>query len=86
MLRGCQKRIIYMKDTGSSLFEEAYFILRSDKEYHTMCEDDMVREARRLISEGDYERRGGGGVMAFLLGALTSSVTIGVVAFILALL
>ena len=30
MVRGCQKKIIYLKSTGSEVFDEAYFVL-SDK-------------------------------------------------------
>lgn len=53
MTRGCQKRIIHIKETDSALFEEAYFILRSgigEKHRHTI-ETQMINEADRLIKE-----------------------------------
>ena len=30
MIKGCQKRIIHLKNTGSPYFEEAYFILKDE--------------------------------------------------------
>lgn len=55
MIKGCQKRIIHITNTGSPYFEEAYFILRrQDRDIHA-GEDDMVREALR-IAKGTSER------------------------------
>jgi len=53
-MRGSEKRIIYIKDTGSKLFAEAYFILRrgAAEEAEGPAPDDMVREAERLLTEG----------------------------------
>ena len=34
MVRGCQKKIIYLKNSGSDLFEEAYFIIKNN---HIKC-------------------------------------------------
>jgi hypothetical protein len=31
MVRGCQKKIIYLKNTGSEVFEEAYFVVRENE-------------------------------------------------------
>ena len=50
MVRGCQKKIIYLKNTGSEVFEEAYFVV-SEKPSATMGECDMVEEANRILSE-----------------------------------
>ena len=51
MVKGCQRRIIHLKNTGSEMFEEAYFLL-NDK-YHADDKKslDMVREANRIIEE-----------------------------------
>lgn len=53
-MRGYQKRVVYLKNTGSSIFEEAYFIIRSDKEESTgknyTC-DELIEEANRIIEE-----------------------------------
>ena len=59
MLRGYQKRVIHLKNTGSSLFDEAYFII-SGKEERALGSSDMVKEANRIIKEnmtGKYERK-----------------------------
>jgi hypothetical protein len=51
MVRGCQKKIIYLKNTGSEVFDEAYFVVNDkilDKEF---AECDMVKEANRILDE-----------------------------------
>lgn len=53
MVKGCQRRIIQIKDTGSDMFTEAYFVL-SDAACHRE-ETDIVKEATRLIEEGTEE-------------------------------
>ena len=45
VMKGCQKRIIVMKNTGSNLFDEAYFILKdSAVRSPSISEQDMVGE------------------------------------------
>ena len=50
MVRGCQKKIIYVKNTDSKVFDEAYFVL-SDKIPEATEECDMVEEANRILGE-----------------------------------
>ena len=50
MVRGCQKKIIYLKNTDSEVFDEAYFVLR-DERLGKMEECDMVKEANRILGE-----------------------------------
>ncbi len=51
MVKGCQRRIVVLKDTGSDLFEEAYFILKEDlPESAAKISPDMVEEANRILS------------------------------------
>jgi hypothetical protein len=51
-MKGCQKRIIVMKNTGSNIFEEAYFILKDNAvRTQAISEHDMVGEAARIIAE-----------------------------------
>ena len=88
-MRGCQKRVIFLKNTGSHLFDEAYFIVSRACEDAQIVEGDMVCEANRIIDEslgiyGSGLKRGGVGRMLsflfpFLLGILIS--TIGFIAF-----
>ena len=30
MIKGCKKKIIYLKNTDSDIFDEAYFVLRRE--------------------------------------------------------
>lgn len=58
-MRGYQKRVIYLKNTGSRHFEEAYFILREDREKKLLSNADMIDEANRIIKENfERERHG----------------------------
>lgn len=48
MIKGCQKKIIFLKNTGCELFEEAYFIMKDcaiDK-----GESDIVLEATKIVN------------------------------------
>ena len=48
MLKGCQRKVIVIKNPGSELFEEAYFIVKPlDK---AKKESDFLAEANRIIS------------------------------------
>lgn len=49
MIKGCERRIIYVRDTGSPVFREAYFVLRDGAP--SVPEKDMVAEAERIIRE-----------------------------------
>lgn len=48
MVKGCQKKVICIKDTGSDMFEEAFFIMKPSKD-GVPKEGDMIREARRIL-------------------------------------
>ncbi len=92
-MRGSEKKIIYVRDTGSKLFEEAYFVLRrgvSDGADGT-DEADMVREASRIVEEGSLRypatarrarlRRA---MTLFLSGAATAVAFLGSLAWVIA--
>ena len=82
-MRGYQKRVIYLKNTGSSLFDEAYFIVSREGAEAGLGQGDMVCEANRIIDESlDGESSGGrramlrrvlGFLFPFLLGAVIST-------------
>ena len=81
-MRGYQKKVIFLKDTGSHLFDEAYFVVSREGEEAKVGQSNMVLEANRIIRESvwDDERaaRGDGGrikafLLPFLLGALISA-------------
>lgn len=79
MIKGCSKRMIMLKDTGSDFFEEAYFILKTSSPFCALrSERDFIAEANRIVAEsrGDIlpafppakKQKGRGGV--FVCGAL----------------
>ena len=83
-MRGYQKRVVFLKNTGSSLFEEAYFVIRSDKGEKSHPEglkkNDFLEEANRIIEEnskyyGEDKRRrlDYKSALVFGLGFLSSS-------------
>ncbi len=54
MLKGCQKKIIMVKDTNSRYFESAYFVIKSDLQ-PSAKNTDMLSEAHRLIADYSSE-------------------------------
>ena len=54
MVRGCQKKIIYLKSTGSEVFDEAYFVVSDNAPNEKKGECDMVQEANRILNESIY--------------------------------
>lgn len=59
MLRGYQKRVVYLKNTGSEIFKEAYFIMEESKSSNQSTTKELVDEANRIIDENFYEKRQG---------------------------
>ena len=57
MIKGCQKKIILLKDTGSDFFEEAYFVLKGDIAISEKDETDMVKAATKIISDSDFSKK-----------------------------
>ena len=51
MVKGYQRKMICVKQTGSEWFEEAYFLLRQDKAEAPYDEECLLREANRIVSE-----------------------------------
>ena len=51
-MRASEKRILYVRDTGSRWFEEAYFVLRRGASEADGSASDMAREAQRLVADG----------------------------------
>ena len=79
-MRGYQKKVVYLKNTGSSVFEEAYFVIKSNpqkKERYTNRE--LIDEANRIIEEntklykGKKERLSIGNFIIFGIGFLSSA-------------
>ena len=49
-MRGCQKKVIYIKNTGSDVFEEAYFVVKEKHDMYSF-EGDFLTEANRIVDE-----------------------------------
>ncbi len=56
MLKGCQKRVIWVRNPESKWFDEAYFILSDspDCEEKNSKEADMVKEANKIIAASPF--------------------------------
>ena len=50
-MRGYQRKVIFLKNTGSPFFDEAYFVVSSEGEEAAIEQSDMVFEANRIINE-----------------------------------
>ncbi len=50
MIKGIQRNMVVLKNTESRVFEEAYFVLRDDRD-RGMKKSDMIAEANRIITE-----------------------------------
>lgn len=83
-MRGYQKKVIFLKDTGSHLFDEAYFVVSRVGEEANIDQTDMVYEANRIIKEslegkelrikGKEKRSTHTFLLPFFLGALSALV------------
>ncbi len=71
--KGCEKRMIMIKNTGSELFEEAYFIL-NNKKASRVSEYDMMKEANRIVENnsftGNVQENKRSPLLIYLLGVL----------------
>lgn len=80
MVKGCERRIVHLKNTGSAVFEEAFFLMKEEKSEKPPTYAAMVREATRIIEEnitlgGVYRKPNAAPsrrrtVLAFSLGVL----------------
>lgn len=50
-MKGTEKKMLLLKNTGSDIFEEAYFILKDRLPAVRVSESEMVKEANRIVSE-----------------------------------
>ena len=73
MVRGCQRKVVFLKNTDSRIFREAYFIIDDRIDTSALSDGDMVREANRIIDESLEDRdrlmdsrTRGGRVLGFL--------------------
>ena len=51
MVRGYQRRMVFLKNTGSKIFDEAYFVLSEEASSLSVGKEDMIEEAKRIVEE-----------------------------------
>lgn len=51
LLKGCQRRMIKISGRADTVFEDAYFILKPEREPTQMSERELITEANRIIRE-----------------------------------
>ena len=49
MIKGCNKRVIVMHDTGNAMIEEAIFIIKPGADKGVICEDDIIKHANSIL-------------------------------------
>ena len=54
-MKGYQRKVIFLKNTGSPYFDEAYFVISNDGIFESVEQSDMVLEANRIINESFSE-------------------------------
>jgi hypothetical protein len=75
-MRGYQKRVVYLKNPGSAIFEEAYFIIKESHEADD--EKTIIDEANRIIEENSGgERKKRRGRFLSVLLPFTVGITVG---------
>ena len=55
MIKGCHKSIVFLKDTKSEFFDEAYFVVKPNVASHTT--KNIISEATSLINEYEEKRK-----------------------------
>ena len=51
MIKGSHRQMIVIRTSDSRYFDEAYFVLRKDLKPSRASQEDILREANRLLSE-----------------------------------
>ncbi len=88
MVKGCQRKMVCLKQTGSEWFEEAYFILREEKQADPCDEESLLKEADRILSAQSVGKGKGklglakDRILWFALGALLSLFACGMAFFL----
>ena len=54
MIKGCEKRVVWIRNTESEMFEQAYFILSESACVRKKSEGDIVAEAKRIIADAPF--------------------------------
>ena len=83
MLRGYQRKIIFLKNIGSDIFDEAYLVMNERYEKERFIKKDMIIEAEKIINESLDRANGRRKInlkallcvaLSFLIGAILGTV------------
>lgn len=96
MIKGCNRRVIVMRETGNDMIEEAFFVLRSSATKHGFCEEDIIKHATGILEKSNFDSRfshismnvskkkdGRKKPLSFLLGMVLGCVLSAVVFFVI---
>lgn len=53
-MKGCQRKIVYLKNTKSAYFDEAYFIMKPSAE--GTSEESVLKEAERILGRAELPK------------------------------
>lgn len=89
MIRGCQRRIYYVKNPGGDVFDEAYFVIKKNyagRGTTLTAEAELADEAKKIVAQatGSEEKRKGRKekLIAFIAGAAVALSVFAAVLFI----
>ncbi len=54
MIKGCQKKMVIVKNISSDIFDEVYFILKDDRKDDSLKNEDMISEANRIVAASTF--------------------------------
>ena len=57
MIKGCNKRVVVVKDTGNAVIEEAFFILRPGSETGNVSSDNILKHANTILGKSACKSR-----------------------------
>ena len=84
MVKGYKRNVVLLKNTGSEIFDMAYFIMKDSVNSDNV---DIVREANRILEENTLKKNGNGRkilplILAFSLGAALTAAAFALVMLI----
>lgn len=57
MIKGCNKRVVVMNETGNDVIEQAFFIIKPDKIKDGVSDNDIIKQANSILERCTYGER-----------------------------